>query len=294
MYFRSPLMTPQQLVDFPAHHGWTRLIYPFMFAVDPLMVNEIQWQDWRIPALYLLLVVSGGIALFYGTRRPGGDLAEAKPTRFLTWMAIASYFAWLSVEAIYRYLLPLDMLAPLLIVICIGMIPVALRERWQMAAALLIVLACTIHPGDWGRHHVWPKSIPDVTLPAISTKDNPMILMAGWDAYAYMLPAFPPEIPFMRIETRSFHPDEKVGILNVMRQRIDDHKGKLMLFVPTRDLPQAEKGLPSFHVALVPKSCRAATDNLYEPHLDRPEEEHTDYPKDYSLCDLRYTGKGSR
>ncbi|MEZ0224743.1 MAG: hypothetical protein ACAH83_09340 [Alphaproteobacteria bacterium] len=288
--FHAPLMPAVSIGDYFVLGGSAKLLHPFMIAIDPYMANEIWWQDWRIPILYVFLIFAAARTIslsFFGSKKTEERVAAPLPTRFLLWMGAASYFTWISFEAVYRYLLPLDMLAPLLIVICAGLMPFTLRTRWQTAASALIVIAVTIQPGTWGRHHVWPEKMSGISAPALPRGTDTLVLMAGYDAYAYLLPEFPPEVAFLRIQSRTFRPEEKLGINDVIAGKIEAHKGPLKLFMTARDLKTAEAALARFHLALLPKTCTQVQDRLYESHLDRPKEFNNAYPPAYSLCDVR-------
>jgi hypothetical protein len=288
--FQSPLMPAVRVGDYYVEGGFTKLVHPFIVAFNPYMANEIWWQDWRIPFLYVFMILAAAKSLFLGNKPgEGGPLSEARPARFLLWMAAASYVSWISFEAVYRYLMPLDMLAPLLIVICIGMMRGTLRTRWQTAASALIVAMVTLQPGNWGRHHIWPEKIASITPPAVSDSPDLMILMAGYDAYAYLLPEFPPQIAFLRIQSRTFRPEEKLGINALIHMKVEAHKGPFKIFVPARDLSLAEKALTYYHLALASKKCQTIDDHLYEQQLDHPEVMNNDYPPTYSLCDVKRT-----
>lgn len=286
-FFHAPLMPPVSIGDYFVLGGSAKLLHPFVIAIDPYMANEIWWQDWRIPILYVFLICAVASTVFFGTKKAAEPLAAALPSRFLLWTAAAGYFTWISFEAVYRYLMPLEMLSPLLIVVCAGLMPFTLRTRWQTAASALIVIAVTLQPGTWGRHHVWPEKIASISDTGLSKDADALVLMAGYDAYAYLLPEFPPGVSFLRIQSRTFRPEEKLGINDLIADKIAAHKGSIRLFVTARDMKTAEAALARFRLALVPKTCREVTDRLYEPHLDRPKEMNNAYPPSYSLCDVK-------
>jgi hypothetical protein len=289
--FRSPLMPPQPIGDYFVQGGAAKLLHPFMIVLQPYLTNEILWRDWRVPILYVFLIIAVGKTLLKGIKTDGGAMAQTKQGRFLLSMGVASYVAWISFEAVYRYLLPLDMLAPLLITVCAGMFPGDLRTRWQTAAAALIVIAVTIQPGTWGRHKIWPEGMVSVSGPMLKDSGDTLVLMAGYDAYAYLLPAFPPHVGFLRIGSRTFHPDDDYGINDLIRMKIGAHKGPLKLFMTARQMKRGEEALAAYGLALIPKTCQTISDNLYEAQLDKPDEMMNDYPPAYSLCDVKRVSK---
>ena len=52
---------------------------------------------------------------------------------------------------IYRYAVPIEMLAPLGIVLALGLLPLSPKLRWSAAALILAVLQATTVWGTWGR-----------------------------------------------------------------------------------------------------------------------------------------------
>ncbi len=283
--FHSPLLAPDNMwLDFAPPHGWRLLVFPFLFGADPYLVNEIAWHDWRIPAVYGLMLF---LLVYYRIlKRPAcpGAITESGAARFLLLTSGVSYGIWLSSETVYRYLLTLDMLAPLLLVVCIGLLPLARPARIVAAIAVVTALSLTIEPGNWGRHRAWPDIMVKADLPALADPAHTMVLMAGLDAYAYLVPAFPPGVAFVRIQSRGIDPETDTGIIRVIRQKIEAHEGPLLMFIPGRELMDAAAVAKEFHLTLHRDRCRLAFDMLSEARLDRPEDRGNAYPRSYNLC----------
>ncbi len=253
------------LLTYPPPHGFRLLFLSVFFGFNPYLVNEIWWRDERIPVLYALFLL---LAVFKFLKKKDAsaqceEFAQGLPARFLLIMTGVSYFFWLFTEPVYRYLLSLDMLAPLLIVLCIGLLPGALRLRARLAAYVLAFIALTIQPGNWGRWSAWPDKLVSITRPELSDKGDLMMLMAGTDAYAYLLPAFPPDISFVRLQSRGFFPEQNTGITHLIRERIDANKGKFMLFMPSQQLAAGKAALAYYGLA-VSGTCGEITDNRRE------------------------------
>src|ERR1044072_4225781 len=121
-----------------------------------------------------------------------------------------------------------------------------------------------------------------MSVPKIADPAHTMVLMAGEDAYAYLLPQFPPEVSFTRLESRAFHLDYGWGINDLIRLRIVAHKGPLKLFVPAGELKAGAQALGHFGLKLSSDKCQDITDNL--PVNDSDPE----FPKYYKLCDVTH------
>ncbi|MEZ0262652.1 MAG: hypothetical protein ACAH80_16725 [Alphaproteobacteria bacterium] len=277
--FQAPLLPPENFQDFRVPAEW-RWAVPYRMAVNPLLVGEIIWRDWRVPALYTLVWVAVTGVLVSGRRGAGGSLAHDTPARFLLWMTGGAYVVWVTLQAVYRYILPIEMLSPLLIVFCINLLPLERRTRATFAMALLAALALTIKPGDWGRRDGWSHAIADITAPVV--RENTMALMTTNDAYAFLLPRFPPETAFLRIHSRAFHSDRDFGINALIKSKIDAHTGPLMAFYPARRQDITADALRDYGLRIT-GTCQDIKDKTYTPLLDK-RNAGDEYPPLYSLC----------
>jgi hypothetical protein len=143
-----------------------------------------------------------------------------------------------------------------------------------------LLIAVTVKPAAWERRPDWYPRIASITRPQIADPAHTMVLMAGLDAYAYLIPEFPPEVSFTRLESRAFHLDYGWKVNDLVRFRIDAHKGPLMLLIPAGELKTGSAALGYFGLKFSGGKCQDLTDNLPEDDTD-PE-----FPKYYKLCDV--------
>jgi len=256
-----------------------RLSFPLIFAAMPWRVGEIPWRDLRIPILYVLLPVAVLLRLAFGrNKRAQGRVAAFYATRFLLWMAVLSYAVWLFMFAIYRYLVPLEMLTPLLIVVAMGMMPLRPAPRAMTTFFILFAIAATIQPGDWGRKKPWLETIAPVDVPALADPAKTMILMAGFDPYSHVIPSFPPDVSFVRVQSNFSSPDQNKGINEPIAARIAAHAagdGVFKLLVPRHHFFHAAPALGHFGLTFSPQKCRPIEDLLFPSRL--------------ALCDVERT-----
>ena len=286
--FRSPYIPPQPIRGFAAPNTvMGQVLFPFLFATEPRLVIETDWRDWRIPVLYAAMFALAALRLARPRLLQWGASSAARPSAFLFWTAAVGYAGWLYSDATYRYLLPLEMLAPLLLVMGAGLLPLPEKARWAGLAALGLALALTVQPSDWGRRPSWPEQITEVTRPDLPDDPQLMILMAGTEAYAHMLPAFPPHINFVRIDNRAFSPASGWGIIDLIRARIAAHHGQFMLLAPQADVPGAQKALDIFGLKALPKSCREVIDRFGDKLPPGYAPNGGLVPVHFSLCDVR-------
>lgn len=269
-FFKSPLapLTSARDIQFVPNNWKDYFLFPYIFTDSPYRVGEIPWRDWRIVILYVLLPIALLLRLFFGRVKSRPDfIARPSAVRYLLWVAVISYFAWAGMFAVYRYALPLEMLAPLLIIFVVGLLPLKLSTRGMLSALLLAVVAFSIQPGNWTRRATWLNHFVEATIPRLSDTSNLMILMAGIEPYAHLVPEFPSDIAFVRIQSNFASPEQDKGFNDIIRKRVNEHKGLFMLLIPPWQHGVAKDALQPFRLALVPEPCQTVVDRLYD---DKP------------------------
>jgi hypothetical protein len=264
--FKSPLAPLSSARDeqFLTHNLHDFLLFPFVFANNPYRVGEIPWRDWGIPAFYALLPIALAVRFIAGRSDRKQMIAVPHAARYLLAAGIISYFAWLQMFCIYRYAVPLEMLAPLLIVLAVGLLPLKKPMRAALAVCVLLVVAGSIQPGNWHRRTAWLDRFVEARIPPLPRGPDVMILMAGTEPYSHVISEFPPDIPFVRIQSNFASPNEDKGINQIIRARVEAHKGPFMLLIPPWQMGLGEEALAAFHLALASEPCQTVTDRLYD------------------------------
>ena len=267
-FFGSPYApaTSARDVQFIPGHWQDVLAFPFQFALNPKLVGEIIWRDYRVPALYLLLPVCSMIAYVVGRRRDESlSIAPVIPVRFLLWFAVFGYVFWLALFSIYRYLVVLEMLAPLLILLSIGLLPLRRDTKLLAAGGLLLLLAVTVKPGDWG-HVPWSAKFVTAMTPEISDPEHTLLLMGGYEPYSHILPSLPSAMAAIRFQSNFTDPLKgNTGINAEIRDRISRHSGNFLLTLPAWQIPYSEHiqiALATYNLRFLAGSCLNYPDNL--------------------------------
>jgi hypothetical protein len=222
--FQSPLAMVESYRDDSGVPDslWKALLFPFLVVSGQVLATGVPFFDLRVPALYTLAMISLPL-LAIGRRHPPLNLAA----RFVLVFAAVAYVLWLVLFSIWRYLLPIEMLAPVLITALVGVIvPAARMRRAAMlaSAALLGLIALTTRPADWG-HVSWDRELYGVRVPPIPRPDHALVLMAGTAPTAFMIPFFPARIPFIRLEGFSAGMwDTSSGLYRIGEQRVRAHQ----------------------------------------------------------------------
>jgi hypothetical protein len=268
-YFHSPLapLTSARDMAYVPHSWGDYFLMPFLFAQSAYRVGEIPLRDWRIPILYVLLPFALALRLFFGRNRAAADaLSKPYSARYLLASFSLAYVAWLVMFSIYRYAVTLEMAAPLLIVLAIGLLPLKISTRGLVAAFILAVVAASVQPGNWTRRDIWLDRFVEATIPDLGDTSHLMILMAGDEPYSHVIPEFPPEISFVRIQSNFSSPEQDKGINKLLHERVDAHRkagGRFMVLIPSWQIKGAQDAVAFFGLKALPKKCQSVTDRLF-------------------------------
>jgi hypothetical protein len=252
--FRDAGMMPKTL--------WQRLFYPIFFTLDSYRVGEVAQRGPAILAWYLLLPVAVVLALGRRMAGSGGParIADRAGSRFVLAATGLSYIAWLQMFSIYRYLTPLEMLAPLGVLLALDHLPGTPRLRQGLTAGLLILCAATGVRGDWGRVP-WGDRYVEITPPPLPR--GAMALMAGYESVGFTATALPADAPVLRIQSNFIHPGDTPSRFTAMMQgRIAAHDGPFVVIYLRKDRADADQALADFGLKENPESCREIANSL--------------------------------
>lgn len=182
--FHSPMAAELGVIDLIhlPRNAREALLWPFVFTRDMSRVAEVPIHQIIWPLLYVAVAAWGVMALLRRVRAPrGGQGAPgglAPRGVFLLVFAAVSYLVWVRVFSIYRYLVPIELIAPLLFWLLVQTLaapPVARRAGgWLLLAASLAVLPFT----TWG-HVGWAGRAFSADRPAIPRPDHAVIFLSS-------------------------------------------------------------------------------------------------------------------
>ncbi|HEV7372867.1 hypothetical protein [Arenibaculum sp.] len=270
--FGSPLAAPSDYRDTQfvelSPTLLDRLLLGFRLLADPNLVGEIPlpgeapWRDPRI-AVLTVLIPAAALSGFIGGR--GTRLTHAAAGRYVLAAVTLSCVTWAVMFCIYRYLVPVEMLAPIAILLAADRLPLATLARAGVAAAVMAGVQLATVTGDWGRI-AWTDRLVEVDLPRIPAPGRTMVLMAGYQPMSFIIPEFPPEIPFLRIQSNFVHPDPSPnGYNDALRGRIDAHRGDVFVVSTIPDTDLAADAVRFHGRRLAWQECQVIRSNLNEP-----------------------------
>jgi len=257
------------------------LLLPFRIALDGKTAGEIAFTDARLAIAYVVLLLTP-VMLWIKRRRtlpaPSGLRPDPFAVRYLTAAAALSYGVWLVLFGIYRYAVPLEMLAPLLIVACVGLWPLGRNQKFDYTYGAFLFLALAVvaaRPGSWERVP-WGAGLGgrfvDVAAPVLAEPENTLILMTGFAPTSFVIPAFPPQIAFLRPHSYLVEPGHRTLFNAAMHGRIAAHTGAIFLLQASWEHWAAEEALPALGLEADFDQCRPVSNNL---------------DKDLELCAVR-------
>jgi len=253
------LARPYRDLRFVPTHFWRQILFPFYFTYDWSVADDIPFRDIRVMLAYVAVI--GALIVWLARRRSVDPLMAPEAVRILFAFAIVSYVVWLKVFAIYRYILALEMLGPILIAAAIGLLPFSRRARYIAIGVAFFAALVATQPYYLDRAPLGDPYV-SVAWPKITNPRRSMILMTGIGPLGFLAPELPPEIPILRIDGWMLQPKDGSGLTKLMRKRVAAFRGDLYLVADAYDMTRAHDALVSYGLAIDWEKC-----NLFDTNL---------------------------
>ncbi len=259
--FHSPLAldSPYRDMRFLQYGWWNILTYPIRFSIDYRVADDIPYDDIRIGIAYVVVIAA--LVVWFAGKRSKDPLADPVATRIVFAFAAVSYIFWLKLFAIHRYILQLEMLAPLMIAMAVGLLPLSRRVQFVTIGALLCFALLFTRS-----EHLEGAPLGDpyisVDLPKIPDAKHTMVVMTGDAPLGFIAPSLPPEVPVLRIDGWMMQPEDGSYLTREMRRRVAAHKGPLFLIADAYDMGRASAAVVDYGLAIDWQKCRIFTTNL--------------------------------
>ncbi|MBI3676637.1 MAG: hypothetical protein HY243_08460 [Proteobacteria bacterium] len=264
-YFHSPLALDATYRDtrfLPANLR-EALLYPILFSIDWRVANDLPFGDARVGLAYLTVLITLPFWIFSGRSRKPLVAPAAAAAIFA--FAIATYIAWISIFAIYRYILALEMLAPIVIVAAIGLWALPRQVQLSILGVLMVVALALTRPNILERA---PADDPyvQVTLPPIPHPENTMLLMTGEAPLGFVVASLPRAMPVLRIDGWMIQPKDRSKLTQIARARVAEFKGDLYVLSNEYEMERARQALTDYDLAVNWIECRDIETNLGGPY----------------------------
>jgi hypothetical protein len=194
--FRSPLALPSGVIDnFHMPQNWFEaLTWPLFFTMHFERVSELVFRQFLWPLLYVLVLAVAAKALW---QRAGFVMAQR--TRFLLVFFVIAFLAWMKLFGIHRYLVPLELLGPL---VCWLLFDALLRQETarRIATWSIVGISVAVFPfRTWG-HAPWAAQNIRAELPPWPAPETSIVFTSlphppsGW-----MVKLLPPAVSVIAV-----------------------------------------------------------------------------------------------
>ncbi|MER8372094.1 GtrA family protein [Mesorhizobium sp. M1406] len=231
-WFGAPLAAPITIVD----ARWLpksiseALLFPFAMVTNANRVGELPMRPFVWPVLWLLMVLWIGAIVM----RKSSPVLSA-PERLVVLFVSLAFVIWMAIFSIYRYAVPMEMLAPL--VVWIVMHKLLSGDMAKRVAAVTLALVATSAVADsrsWG-HEAWDTRAFGVVVPDLPLSGT-ILLVAEEAPNGWMAPFFPPEMAAVGLGTN--FPEGPAYSVRV-HQIIEQAGGKAWAVMPAHTDEQA-------------------------------------------------------
>lgn len=182
---------PQTLFD--------KFFYPVIFTLAPKRAAELVYSQYSWLFAYIgVLGLLAARVLFYFRNSAIGRSWNLETSFFLTFFCI-SYFLWVNIFGIYRYLIVIELLVPLLLFVIITYIFKA-RQSSIAALVFIAILTAVNLPGapSWGRSD-WSDKLYSIEPGKLNMGPEPAAIYLAGQPVAWIVPALDIQTPFIQI-----------------------------------------------------------------------------------------------
>ena len=270
-FFDSPLALNESYRDvrFLPHSLEHIVFFPLLFTIDWRVADDLGFQDLRVGAAYVLALATIPVVLL--GKRNRDPLVSPQAAGALFAFAGASYVIWIAVFAIYRYILLLEMLAPLLIVCAVGLWPISRRTQYILLGLVGVAAIAYTRPGWLPRAPVEDPYV-SVDVPPIAHPDKTLVVMAGEAPMGYLVPSLPHRIPVLRIDGWMIQPQDGSKLTAATKRRVAAWHGDIFLIANEYEIGRAAEALSDYGLAMRYLECVDIEANLGGPYKFCPVE----------------------
>ncbi|GIL39193.1 hypothetical protein [Roseiterribacter gracilis] len=259
--FKSPLIKIADYSDptFRPRDWFTRILFPFIFTTDSRKVAEWDFRDVRIAVAYVLAFVM--LVAMVAKRTSADPLADRVRGRMLLAYVAGAYLPWALVFGIYRYALPIEMLAPVAIAVLIGWTDAPRAARVATVVLLTVMtqamVSFSLERASFAGRYVEVQMQP--------LEPDAMVLGTGKYPYSYVIPSAPPSVPWLRIDGWLVGPKDGTGLTAILEERVAAHRGPLYVIFSDWERNYRDQALAAYGLDADDASCSTVTSNIGRP-----------------------------
>jgi hypothetical protein len=241
---------------------WEKLLLsPLRASFYPGAAAEVAYIEPRLTVVFVLALLWPAFRLANGLlmrpRQGASSLSQMPGAGLVMIYGAAAWLIWAKLFGVYRYMVPLEMLLPLAVVLLLDRLPLSPRSRGAAAAGLLVFSLVLTRPAQWERVP-WADDYFGVNLPVLQDPDRTLVLMAGQDATAFIIPFFPPPVRFVRIQGYFTGPTDNPSLYDRrIKEAVIGHRGPAYAVFRGRwESREAAKALASYGLGIDQAACQ--------------------------------------
>ncbi|MBA3505092.1 MAG: hypothetical protein H0T80_04845 [Betaproteobacteria bacterium] len=227
-WFESPWwdVAPLLVRSFGPQSPLEWLFFPLLlFGNTAELVATSGFRDWRLPVLFLAAIAAATAWAIRRRRRLPMPMTPGPVDawRFVAIFWVASYVVWLALHAIYRYIIPLELLSGALLLYCLRWTFSQRRLNTGIVVVSLVVIATIRYP-VWGRVDYGERFFR-VDIPPVAP--HSLVLLINDEPMAHVLPFFPADGRFVGAKSNFINPQQTNAMAQEMARVIRAHDGPL-------------------------------------------------------------------
>ena len=196
-WFGAPLAASITIVDMRwlPKSAWEALLFPFVFIADPRRVSELPVWPFIWPVVWVLMIWWAGLVVL---RKSSSELSAS--ARLVVLFVGLAFAIWMGVFSIYRYAVPMEMLAPLVVWLLAHQLLAGDNARRFAALTLALVAVTSVVTVPFWSHSAWDSQAFRVEVPPLPASGT-IVLINSEEPNSWMVPFFPPKMAVVGIAT---------------------------------------------------------------------------------------------
>jgi hypothetical protein len=177
------------------------VLWPLLFSLDSRRIGQVTIHQWIWPVVYVLFwawAIISGLRILRSSSR--GKALDPRARCVVAFVAL-SYLLWLKLFSIYRYVVPMELLTPVVAFVLLTQLTSYLTARriavWTLSATTLVVVLGGVE--TWG-HESWASPAFRAETPSLDSPQTTTAIIVGDDpAWGWLATLFPYTVAFTQI-----------------------------------------------------------------------------------------------
>lgn len=178
------------------------VLWPFLFSLHSKRVGQATLHQWIWPVVYVLFWAWIALCGLRTLRRSSSHGKALDPrARYVVAFVALGYLLWLKLFSIYRYVVPMELLTPLVAFLLLTQLSAYLTARriaaWTLSVTTLVVVLGGVE--TWG-HESWARQAFRAETPGLDSPQTTTAIIVGGDpAWGWLATLFPATVAFTQI-----------------------------------------------------------------------------------------------